>query len=213
MHHNNWSCTNCFKTARVVPILRMLSNYRCVSFLYTKTVKCPYPPWIFSSFLHIQTKDIPVHTQESWNSWLSMAIACLLPGRSLISGNLEGISTQIHHWCPTRLSTWCTSFLPIFYFSWWSYILTFHTTAMQMTLNSPSPSLTHSLLFLFRSQHVRQTSHHGQRFKLKLNFRKIKLLLNFWFSTLSNYHIRTTAGVVLKGQAIDQHCFGQQASL
>lgn len=85
-----------------------------------------------------------------------MAMVCFQPGRLVISGDLLGIhiySTQTFHLCPTRLDIWASAVFSLYSISWWSHV-GFHTSAMQMTLNSLFPSFPQMLLFLPRSQHL-----------------------------------------------------------
>lgn len=81
--------------------------------------------WPFSSVWNVHPQDYPVHPHESWNSWLSLAMACFLPSQMAISGNMGGTLLYI----PTlSMRTYPLS-------------KSFHTHAMLMSCNrTSSPS-------------------------------------------------------------------------
>ncbi|MCI4376925.1 hypothetical protein PGIGA_G00197390, partial [Pangasianodon gigas] len=83
-----------------------------------------------------------------------------------IGGTACGVMEEIHicspqtlHWCPTRLSTWSSPVLPLYSISWCGHILTWVFIPLLLPLNSSSPSLPQTLMFLLRYQHVWQISH------------------------------------------------------
>lgn len=51
----------------------------------------------FSNVSHSQLHDSLKHPNKSWNSGLSMAMACFRPGTSVISGYMKGIHMQALH--------------------------------------------------------------------------------------------------------------------
>ncbi|KAK3511618.1 hypothetical protein QTP70_012969 [Hemibagrus guttatus] len=108
--------------------------------------------------------------------------ASYLDGRSY-QENMEGIdicSMQTLYWCPTRLSTWSSPFLPLYSLSWQSYILAwiFIPLLSLMTPNLSSPSLPKDTTASARiSACLADISSWMTAHQLKLNPSKTELLV------------------------------------
>lgn len=100
-------------------------------------------------------KNLGIHG----TSWQWLLPTCKVGQMRWCGGDPHATALCSLHSCPTRVSTWTASVLPLNSISWWGHILMLVFKSLLCWRHSIYLLLSSAVMFPLRSQHVWETSH------------------------------------------------------